>query len=114
MDKATRLRLFFDRLSMAPAAATQSEAYDLVCRTLEMVEDAHSGAPNDPQSWSTDGRLYPPQSDREHAVDGYPEVRRYRSFKHNTYVRNNGAIEIRLSGSDKVLFTKNGANGKGV
>jgi hypothetical protein len=63
---------------------------------------------------STDGRLYPPQTDRAYAVDGFPEVVRYNSFKHDTYIASNGAIEVKVIATNVVDFTKPGANGKGV
>jgi hypothetical protein len=56
----------------------------------------------------------PPQTDRVYAVDDYPAVLRYNSFKHNTYIANNGAIEIRAIASGVIEFSKAGANGKGV
>src|SRR5438270_9250182 len=114
MDKKARLELFCERLAAAQAASTRDEGYALICSTLDIVEDEHSGVPNNPPSWRTDGRLYPPQTDRVYAVDGFPEVLRYSSFRHDTYIGSNGAIEIRVIATDAVLFTKPGANGKGV
>lgn len=58
--------------------------------------------------------FYPPRHDRCYAVDGFPEVVRYRSAGHNTYIAKNGAIEVRLVATDQVEFTKPGASGKGV
>jgi len=89
MDKYARLQLFYERLQAAPAASTQDESYALLCDTLNEVEDEHSGVPNNPLNWLTDGRLYPPQTDRVYAVDGFPEVLRYNSFRHDTYIASN-------------------------
>ncbi len=114
MDRAARLELFCKRLAAAPAASTRNDGYALICSTLDRVEDEHSGVPNNPPDWRTDGRLYPPQADRVYKVERFPEVLRYNSFKHDTYIGSNGAIEIRLIATDAVLFTKPGANGKGV
>ena len=114
MDKFARLQLFYERLQAAPAASTHNESYTLLCDTLNAVEDEHSGVPNNPSNWQTDGRLYPPQTDRVYAVDGFPEVVRYRSFKHDTYIGSNGAIEVKVIATNEVDFTKPGANGKGV
>lgn len=59
----------------------------------------------------TDGRLYPPLDDmaRPHG----PNVTRYRNRGHNTYVGNNGSIEIKtLPGT--IIFEKPGADGRKV
>jgi hypothetical protein len=77
MDKKARLELFYETLGAAPAATTRDEAYALICTTLNAIEDEHSGVPNTPSNWQTDGRLYPPQTDRAYAVDGFPELIRY-------------------------------------
>ena len=114
MNKDARLEIFYARLQEAAAAQTHDEAYALLCDTLNAVEDEFSGAPNNPVNWRTDGRLYPPQKDRVYAVSGFPEVLRYNSFKHDTYIASNGAIEVKLISSGDVQFSKLGANGKGV
>lgn len=114
MNKSARLEVFYERLQAAPPAETHDEAYELLCATLNAVEDEHSGVPNNPASWQTDGRLYPPQKDRVYAVPGFPEVLRYNSFKHDTYVASNGAIEVKIIATGAVHFEKSGANGKGV
>jgi hypothetical protein len=88
--------------------------YELLCATFIAVEDEFSGVPYDPPSWRTDGRLYPPQQDRVYAVQGFPEVLRYNSFKHDTFSASNGAIEVRISATGAVQLAKAGANGKGV
>ena len=114
MDKFARLTLFYERLKAAPAAGTRDQAYALLSDTLNAVEDEYSDMPNNPQNWQTDGRLYPPQTDRVFAVDNFPAVLRYNSFKHDTYIASNGAIEIRVISTGAVDFTKAGSNGKGV
>ncbi|MBP9091944.1 hypothetical protein KBI23_13040 [bacterium] len=114
MDRYTRLQLFYARLQAAPNASTHDESYALLCDTLNSVEDEHSGVPYNPDNFQTDGRLYPPQPDRSYAVDGFPDVVRYRNFGHNTYIAKNGAIEVKVIATNEVDFTKPGANGKGV
>jgi len=96
MDKCARLQLFYERLHAAPAQSTHDESFVLLCDTLNAVEDEHSGVPSNPDNFQTDGRLYPPQSDCSYAVDGFPDVTRYRSAGHNTYISTNGAIEIKV------------------
>ena len=114
MDKYARLEIFYARLREAAPAQSHDEAYALLCDTLNAVEDEFSGVPNNPTNWKTDGRLYPPQKDRVYAVSGFPEVLRYNSFKHDTYISSNGAIEVKIISTSEVQFTKAGANGKGV
>jgi hypothetical protein len=58
MDKHARLEIFCERLQAAPPAQTREEAYALLCRILDAVEDEFSGVLNNPPSWQTDGRLY--------------------------------------------------------
>jgi hypothetical protein len=75
-----------------------------------MVEDELTGVPFDPAAWKTHDRMYPPQEDNRFAVPGRPDVARYRSRSHNTYIAENGAIEI-WSVSGELLFRKAGADG---
>jgi hypothetical protein len=113
VPKAVRLQAFFRRLAEAPAAANADDAYELLAKIMTAVEDEMSGVPDDPTRWQTDGRLYPPQNDRRSEAPGRPEIRRYRSLKHITYIGPNGAIEITTSKND-VVFRKPGADGKHV
>lgn len=113
VPKAVRLQIFFQRLAEAPAATNADDAYELLVKIMTAVEDEMSGVPNDPSRWQTDGRLYPPMDDRQSEVPGSPEIRRYRSLKHITYIGQNGAIEITTS-KNEVVFRKAGADGKHV
>jgi hypothetical protein len=47
-------------------------------------------------------------------VPGRPEVTRWRSKAHNTYVRANGALEIVSVRDEATIFSASGKNGKGV
>lgn len=58
--------------------------------------------------------MYPAQDDNASDVEGYPEVVRYRSRRHETFVRDNGAFEIRDVRTEVVLVAKPGFDGKGV
>jgi hypothetical protein len=97
----------------ASAAASSEEALDLIASTLTAVEDELTEIPADFTRWMTDGRMYPPQPDSRREVPDYPQVTRYRSRAHNTFIASNGAIEIRDL-ADQVLFRKAGADGKHV
>jgi hypothetical protein len=81
--------------------------------TLNQVEDECTDVPFQPERWQTDGRMYPPEDDNARAVDGRSDVIRYRHRAHNTFIRDNGAIEIQdIDG--KVLFEKRGLDGRSV
>jgi hypothetical protein len=116
LSKIERLEIFFERLSNCQLANTHQAAYELLCETLNSVEDQFADAPFNPDNWQTDGRMYPPQPDRAREVEGHPHVTRYRSVKHNTYIGDNGALEIRSipEEDDGALFSKPGADGRGV
>jgi hypothetical protein len=108
-----RLTEIFRRLALAAPAASGTDALDLIALTMNQVEDQLSGMPFDPENWQNDGRLYPPQPDSARMIVDRPDLTRFRSRGHNTFIRSNGAIEIRtLAG--QVEFTKLGADGKGV
>ena len=113
LSRDERLELFFIRLAESPAAATPEEAYQLLCDTLNEVEEEHSGVPFNPDTWRSDGRLYPPQLDSIRSVPDIPSAKCYRSKGHDSIIGPNGAIEIRTRAGE-VLFTKAGADGKKV
>ena len=114
MDKKARLSLFYQRLSDAPAAATHDEALKMLCDILNGVEDEYSNVVFNPSNWKTDGRMYPPDLDRAYSVDGFPEVIRYNSFRHDTFISSSGAIEVRVIKTNEIVFTKSDVDGKGV
>jgi hypothetical protein len=97
----------------AAPAATAEAALELIASTLNAVEDDLTDIPANPDRWMTDGRMYPPQPDSRREVPDHEDVTRYRSRAHNTFIRANGAIEIRDL-ADQVLFSKAGADGKHV
>jgi len=100
-------------MAEAPPVRTAEAALELIATTLNAVEDALTDVPADPNRWMTDGRMYPPQPDSRREVPENVDVTRYRSRAHNTFIRTNGAIEIRDL-ADHVLFRKAGADGKHV
>ena len=112
-SKDERFDEFVRRLALAPAAESTVQALALLSSVLNEVEDELSDIPNSPQNWQTDGRMYPPQMDSARDVPGRSDLIRFRSRGHNTFVRENGAIEI-LDLQNSALFSKFGADGRGV
>jgi hypothetical protein len=114
VPKAERVAEFFRRLADLPPQANQLSAREALDRTLNAVEDDLSGVPFDPDRWRTDGRMYPVRDDNAADIEGHLGVLALRSRGHETFVGPNGAIEIRESSTDKVVFAKAGSDGKGV
>jgi hypothetical protein len=114
MTKQARLVEFMRRMEAAPAPASADEAMTLLSNTLNAVEDELTDIPFDPDRWMNDGRMYPPQADNARAVDGRADLTRYRSVRHNTWIRTNGAIRIEELQTKAVLLDKLGADGCGV
>lgn len=110
MNKAQRMAIFLQQMCEAPCCDNVELAYNLLCRTLNEVEDQYSGVPYNSDAWADDGRLYPPQPDRMKLLPG--GLRRYRSLRHYTYIAPNGAIRICQAGREQtVLLDKPGADG---
>ena len=114
LPKEERFKEFLHRLDEAPAAGSFGDAYKLLCDVLNAVEDELTTLPFDPENWVTDGRMYPPQMDSIRDVEGQANVKRFRSRAHNTFVADNGAIEIQEVRGAVVVFRKDGMDGRGV
>jgi hypothetical protein len=112
--RLVRLAEVCRRLAERLPASSSEEALEILILTMNEVEDEWSGTPYDPENWSTDGRLYPPVPAGMRPVPGKPEVTRWRSKAHNTYVRANGALEIVSVRDEATIFSALGKNGKGV
>lgn len=113
LSKSERLREFLNRLGKSPPASTHDEALQLLSDTLNQVEDEFTEIPFQPDQWQFDGRMYPPEEDNAREVAGRGDIIRYRHRTHNTFIRDNGAIEIRNT-SGELLFEKSGSDGRGV
>ncbi|MDP9813913.1 hypothetical protein J2W42_006790 [Rhizobium tibeticum] len=113
--KQERFTLFVERLVAASAVGTHDEAFELICETLDGVEDEFSGIAANPATFQTDGRMYPPQPDSARRVPGQQGTIRYRSKAHNTIIGSNGAIRIETIGPKRtIVLEKLGANGEGL
>jgi hypothetical protein len=113
LAKEVRFKEFLKRLAASPVQSSREEALELLARTLNAVEDEMTDIPNRPEHWQTDDRMYPPQVDNLKKIRNRPDVVRFRSRGHNTFIRDNGAIEIQeLRG--RMIFQKNGSDGLDV
>jgi hypothetical protein len=113
VPKREHLEEFFRRLRAAPSAATFEEAMAQLTNILDAVEDELTGTPNDPASWQSDQRIYPPQRDAARDVPAHPQVTRFRSRRHNTYMGENGSVEI-VALSGRIEVQKPGLDVRGV
>ena len=112
--KGVRFAEFLRRLEAAESVDSFEEAYCLLAATLNEVENELTSIPYDPANWQTDGRMYPPQMDNLRDVEGCPLVKRLRSRAHNTFIGENGSIEIQSVSSREVIFSKRGRDDRGV
>ena len=112
LSKAERIELIFEAIGAAPCCNSADEVLDLIKREMNAVEDAHSGVPENPENWQTDGRLYPPQEDHRRG-DPAPGLRRYRSKGHVSLISDDGALKI-LALDQTVVFQKKSCSGSEV
>ncbi len=113
-DKRERLAVFIERLEAGPPANSAEEAMTLLSSTLNRTEDELTGIPYKPHNWMHDGRMYPPQADSARDVPNKPQLTRYRSRAHNTFIGSNGSIQIVALPGGEVLIDKPGADGRKV
>jgi len=116
--KHERLAEFFRRLESAPALSSFEAAFELVCKTINEVEDEITTISFDEtisQDLSrTDGRMYPPLMDSIRDVQDRNDVKRFPTRGHNQLIRENGAIQIWDRTKSIQLCEKRGADGEGI
>ena len=113
MDRKQRFALFLAAMEAAPPASDRASARELLTGILNAIEDAHSGAPNDPANWMTDGRMYPPQDDFEQPSP-VAHAALFHTVAHRVWIADNGAIRIEVrkgQNSGRVELDKTGADG---
>lgn len=111
LTKRERVALFLQALEQAPNAENESAAYDLLCNTLNAIEDQYSGVPYNPATEATDGRMYPPLADSIRKQGTIPGIKtRYRSRGHFSTTQHNGAIRIETP-DGTIHLDKPGADG---
>jgi hypothetical protein len=103
-----RLEIFYQCLASMPPAKTAEEAMNLVCRTIEEVEDEFCPLPREvpPPKLRFTGRMYAPQADRIYRLEHgglLAETRRHRIF-----CQPDGSIRIEDADEETVAFVKNG------
>lgn len=107
MDLHQRLTEFFKRLEVAPPAANAEEAFALVCRLIEEVEDELCPVPRqDPPPLLSTGRMYAPKEDHVKRFANGLIVADARH--HRIYCRADGGISIVPRKWDWQVFTKLG------
>ena len=117
-SKADRLAEFMRRLESAPAASSFQAAFEIVCNTINAVEDELTTIPFDVavsmDRSRTDGRMYPPRMDSMRAVGNRDDVKRFPTRGHTLLIGENGAIQIWDRTVRVLIFAKLGADGKGI
>jgi hypothetical protein len=106
MTKPERIKVFFGRLADAASVSTSAGAFALITEIFLAVEGE--------LCTDADDRMFPPSGDFHHAVDGRDDLDLYRQLAHDTIIRANGAILIRIRKTGAVVFEKAGSDGRRV
>lgn len=117
MDRHVRLQLIYRLLDKKPPASSSDEVFKMMEEAFDEIEDVYSGVaknPNAARTASSDGRMYPPHP-KFKAPNVEPPTYRHRGG-HKTVIAANGSfriIKIENDFSERVVFEKRGADGRG-
>ncbi len=106
MVKLQRIAAFFGRLTEALAASTAAEAFAQITTIFVAVENE--------LCTDLDDRMHPPSGDFHFEVEGRDDLDLYRQAAHDTIIRANGAILIRIRKTGAIVFEKAGSDGRKV
>jgi hypothetical protein len=107
MELHHRLAIFLERLRTAPACRTAKEAFALVCRLIEEVEDEFCPVPPEsPPPFHFTGRMYAPQPDFVREIG---ETLVATTRHHRVWCQPNGAIRIVHVPRKELVLEKRGA-----
>lgn len=118
--RAERLEIYLRYLKDAEPVGSSEDALELICRTLDEVEEEYTDDPNEPERWRELDRMFPPQSDRIALESPRPGITTVVTRGHEIYIGDNGSFEIRRRGKTKddstpiIEMFKPGADGKGL
>jgi hypothetical protein len=111
LSKPLRLKLFFEKLEQAPPCGSYEIAYNLLCKTLNEVENEYSGVKDDITNYMNDNRLYPPLEDSIMNYKNREDLICFRNKRNYTFFSKTGSITI-TDFSYKILFEKADIYGK--
>jgi hypothetical protein len=117
MDQRARLTLILQEINEAEPVASLMEARTIIEDSIFRVEERYSGVPCNPENHRADGRIYPPQDDRE-VRTSWVDIRVFRTRGHFVALGANGAIRISKSRIDfdaldaEVELDKPGSDGR--
>ena len=108
MNIQERLEIFYRRLAAAPPTTSAEEAMNLVCRTIEQVEDEFCSMPREepPPRLRFTGRMYAPQPDRIYRLEHGGLMAEARG--HRIFCLADGGIRIEDADEEMVVFVKDG------
>ncbi|HET7624969.1 MAG TPA: hypothetical protein VFM25_06845 [Verrucomicrobiae bacterium] len=103
MNIQDRLKIFYDRLTAAQAAADAEAALALICRTLEEVENEFCPLEKkNPPPESFDGRMYLPQKDNMCVSDN--QTMWVKTRKHRIAIKPDDSFTVFSLMPHRVLF----------
>jgi hypothetical protein len=113
LSKQARLNLFYNKLMLADHCSSYDEAYILLCKILNDVEDEFSGVNYNLTKSLIDGRLYPPMIDSRRVYKEREDLICFRNKANYTFFSEDGAITITTI-SGEIVVEKKSKNGQRI